>query len=139
MHSLPSRLPRLHAIAVAASVVVALMLGGGSGLPGVVWALSGAGAHVCTCSSGGSHASCPVCSHALQAPSHSHAPSVDGMPCGDRRLAAGPMGEPAMLPPSLVELVPVVDRVAPVPATGVDPPFCPREPATPPPRTALPG
>jgi hypothetical protein len=139
MHSLLSRLPRLHALAVAASVVIALMMGGGNGLPGLVWALSASDAHVCTCASGGSHASCPVCSHALQAPSHSRAPSVDGMPCGDRRLAAGPMGELATLPPSLVDLVPVVDRVPALPATGVDPPLCHREPATPPPRTALPG
>jgi hypothetical protein len=136
--SLP-RLPALHALALAAGVVVAMMLGGGNGLPGLVWALSSADAHVCTCSSGGSHASCPVCNHALQAPSRSHRPSVDGLPCGDRRVAAAPVGQLATLPPALLELPSVDGRVAAAIAAPAAPADRHCEPVTPPPRSALPG
>jgi|SRR5580698_8096985 hypothetical protein len=132
-------LSRLHAVAAAAWLVVALMLAGGNGLPGLVWALSGADTHVCTCASGGSHASCPVCSHALRAPSHSRAPSVDGLPCGDRRVASAVSGELATLPPSFVDLVPVLQGVAAIRVDRAEPPDHPLEPATPPPRSALPG
>jgi hypothetical protein len=134
-----SLLPRLHALALAAGIVVAVILGGGNGLPGIVWALSGAGEHVCTCASGGSHASCPVCNHALQERSRSHLPSVDGLPCGDRRIAGGPMGEVATLQHARVHLVPAVSGVAAASADPVSLPDRDLEPVTPPPRSALPG
>jgi len=134
-----SLLTRLHALALAAGIVVAVILGGGNGLPGIVWALSGAGEHVCTCASGGSHASCPVCNHALQERSRSHLPAVDGLPCGDRRIAAGPMGEEATIPQALVRLVPAVSGVAAASADPIGPPDRDLEPVTPPPRSALPG
>jgi len=134
-----SPFPRLQALALAAGIVVAVILGAGNGLPGIVRALSGAGEHVCTCSSGGSHASCPVCSHALQAPSRSRLPAVDGVPCGDRGVAFGPMGEVATIPSALVDLVPAVNVIAAASIAPVAPPDRNVEPVTPPPRSALPG
>jgi hypothetical protein len=129
---------RLHALAVAASVVVALMLAGGNGLPGLVRVLSQSNAHVCTCSTGGSHASCPVCNHALRT-SRSPIPAFSGVPCGDRQIAAGAVGDPALPGLSFALLVgpaPALTVPAEVPAS---PPHRDVEPATPPPRSVLPG
>jgi hypothetical protein len=137
-------LPRLRAVAAAVwaalALTLALMLGGGNGLPGLVRTLADADAHVCTCATGGSHASCPVCNHALQAsPRTSGSPSVQGLPCGDRGVAAAAVGELATLPPSLVSVVPVARRLAALTAEGLAPPDRLLEPATPPPRSAHPG
>jgi hypothetical protein len=130
---------RLRVLAVLASVIVGLLLAGGNGLPGLVQALASTEAHVCTCSTGGSHASCPVCSHALGASSRSDRPSFDGVPCGDRRVAAGALGDPA-LPAASFVVLPAGELTRLAHAGGTRSPS-PRhvEPATPPPRDALPG
>ncbi|HLK37048.1 MAG TPA: hypothetical protein VKU41_09890 [Polyangiaceae bacterium] len=121
---------------------LAVALAAGSGLPGLVRALSGISSHVCTCAMGGSHASCPVCSRAL---SNGRAisedpvggePQADGVPCGDKRVAVGVAVEPGVLPAGLVGIVPA-GEVLPVPRAECPSPPAPFiEPATPPPRTA---
>jgi hypothetical protein len=130
---------RLHALAVAASVVAAVVLAAGNGLPGLVSALSSSASHVCTCSTGGSHASCPVCNHTLGASPRSERPSVDGAPCGDRRVAAGALADPVLAAPQFVVLAAIEQpRLARAGAPHAPPPRH-VEPATPPPRDAQPG
>jgi hypothetical protein len=133
---------RLHALAALASVIVALVLAAGDGLPGLVQALASTDVHVCTCSTGGSHASCPVCSHALGASRsepRSGLDSFDGVPCGDRRVAAGALGDPA-LPAASFVLLPAGEQACLGHAVAMrSPPPRHVEPATPPPRDALPG
>ena len=65
-----------------------LTIGFGVGLPGIARALAQTRNHVCTCASGGAHASCPVCNHSL-ASRRSGVIEVNGVPCGDRPLGIG--------------------------------------------------
>jgi hypothetical protein len=107
----------------------------GSGLPGLVLALTDAKAHVCTCASGGSHASCPVCNKTLVDEQHSPGPRVDGVPCGDRRVATGVACDPGVLPAAFVGAPPIRAYLR-APRAGCAPEeqrFL--EPATPPPRS----
>jgi hypothetical protein len=134
------RMRRTRAVSLVAVIVAALvvMLGCGSGLPGIVRTLAGVGAdHVCTCVSGGSHASCPVCNPALRHEGRSRAPALEGVPCGEGRLAMEAAVDPAVIPESRV--------VKPASPTGVDGPHALSvapddafiEPWTPPPRSTL--
>jgi hypothetical protein len=136
-------LSRLHAVALAAYVALALvgslMMGAGNGLPGLVQALSGTDGHVCTCASGGSHASCPVCNHATGASTGSRLASAQGVPCGDHRVVAAASCDPGTLPAPFVALAQVVRRVDTPLADEARAPERHVEPATPPPRIALPG
>jgi hypothetical protein len=121
-----------------AAAVVALMLAAGPGLSGLVRTVSGANEHVCTCASGGSHASCPVCSHSLRTRSQSHSkePVADGTPCGDPRIGVVAGREPGAPPPSFALVAPRVTRLAAprFEQDDLDERFL--EPATPPPRFA---
>lgn len=69
-------------------VLVALIvaLGSGTGLPGIVRALTPAHGHVCTCAAGGAHTSCPVCNHSVR-DKRSRVVEVNGVPCGDGSIA----------------------------------------------------
>jgi hypothetical protein len=78
--------------------ILVAMLASGGGLPGLVHALSGGPTHVCTCVSGGSHASCPVCNPAAHEGRHSRRPEADGAPCGGDGVAAIAANEPSALP-----------------------------------------
>lgn len=69
---------------VLAALIIAM--GCGAGLPGIARALAAARAHVCTCASGGTHASCPVCNRSLGS-GRSRVTEVDGVPCGERPSA----------------------------------------------------
>ncbi len=134
--------PEMRSAALPVRFVIAalvLLLGAGSGLSGLVRALGATSAHVCTCASGGSHASCPVCNQALQAPSRSRAPVVDGLPCGDRRIGTVASTDPVTLPTPSVGLSPCVARVDMPHLDDLDPVIRFVDPPTPPPRIALPG
>jgi hypothetical protein len=124
---------RLHIVLA----VVALTLAAGGGLPGLVLALAGPSTHVCTCASGGNHATCPVCNPSLGEHRGSSAPAAQGVPCGDPRVAIGAAGEPSTLPSLLLGVAPAGAWVrAPRPQrTDVDQVIA--EPATPPPRSPL--
>jgi hypothetical protein len=119
---------------------VGVVLACGSGLPGLVRALSGFSSHVCTCAMGGSHASCPVCSHALanEGPASGDNaagdPQADGAPCGDKRVAVGAAVEPGVLPAALVSVAPAGEPLPAPRAEPLPPPSPVFEPATPPPR-----
>jgi hypothetical protein len=120
-------------ILVAALVAV---LGAGAGLGGFVRAMTGTSEHVCTCATGGTHATCPVCNPQLHDERRSTVPAFDGVPCGDRLGAVQAAVDPGVLPaPWLgpapaVETCPVADDASAQPDT---PTFAP---ALPPPRTA---
>src|SRR5579884_1695727 len=101
-------LPLLR-MAVALAVAV---LACGNGLPGLVGALSESADHVCTCASGGSHASCPVCNRAVLGARPAKRPHADGIPCGDRRAAVGVAGEPGVLPAGRGDAGPVLARAS---------------------------
>jgi hypothetical protein len=90
------------------SLIAALVavLAAGSGLGGWVSALSGPPAHVCTCTSGGTHARCPVCNPSLGRQSRSLLPIVDGTPCGERSFALGSGLEPVLASPPCIEAAP---------------------------------
>lgn len=125
----PSALTRLVIVALVAT------LAAGSGLSGLVKAL-GASGHVCMCMSGGSHAACPVCNPHLASADRATGPSVDGLPCGDKRVTLDVASEPALVPAGAVVLaVPYVRGAAPGFESGI-PPRLWREPPTPPPRSA---
>jgi hypothetical protein len=122
---------------VVLAILVA-MLAAGRGLPGLVEALHGPVAHVCTCATGGDHATCPVCNPSLTAPGRPHsqaAPAAQGVPCGDPRVAVGVPGEVSTLPSPLVAVAPAsawarAPRAQSPPVEQIRP-----EPATPPPRS----
>jgi hypothetical protein len=110
------------------------MLAAGQGLPGLVQALLGPPAHVCTCAAGGEHATCPVCSPHLGEPRRSREPAATGVPCGDRRVALGSPGEMSTVPAPSAGLVGALEWTpAPHPEPGIVQQVIP-EPATPPPR-----
>jgi hypothetical protein len=116
--------------------VVVAVLACGSGLPGLLLALGDASAHVCTCASGSSHASCPVCNKTLVDEERSPGPRVDGAPCGDQRVATGVACDPGVLPAAFVGASPIRAYLR-APRAG----YAPEEqrylePATPPPRSA---
>ena len=117
-----------------ALAILALMLGAGRGLPGLVAALSGSTTHVCTCASGGDHASCPVCNATLSEPRRSRRPAAEGVPCGDRRVAVGTPGEASTLPAPLLAVVPARGWLGAPRAANVDIEQVILEPSTPPPR-----
>jgi hypothetical protein len=113
--------------------MVALIMGAGHGLPGLVTAMSGSTTHVCTCASGGDHASCPVC-NATATAHRSARPAAQGVPCGDPRVAVGTPGEASMLPAPLLAVAPASTWIgAPRPAKA-DIEQIILEPSTPPPR-----
>jgi hypothetical protein len=117
--------------------VLVAMLGAGSGLPGIAHALSNTATHVCTCATGGQHASCPVCNPRLAEHRTSRAPAVEGVPCGDRQVAAAiGSSDVSTLPAPLVGVAsPVLWIGAPV-ARRFIVSEATLEPAIPPPRTA---
>ncbi|HXX69363.1 MAG TPA: hypothetical protein VEK07_19415 [Polyangiaceae bacterium] len=127
----PAPLPLLRGIVA----VLVMLLGAGNGLSGLVRAFAPR-EHVCTCASGGSHASCPVCNPSLGRKTSSRLSTVDGVPCGEPRGAVQVAGDPALAArPPLVAPCPF----APAFAQSA---FCrdlddvPLEPTTPPPRIA---
>lgn len=125
---------RLVVAALAATLVVALAPG--AGLPGLVRALVRAPRHVCTCSTGGTHAACKVCNPSLARQHRSRVPAFEGLPCGDRRVAVAVAVDPALGPAPLLGAAPPFARLA-APAADrfvLQQPFL--EPATPPPRLA---
>jgi hypothetical protein len=129
----------MRQVALRLRIVLAIliaMVAAGKGLPGIVEALHGASAHVCTCASGGDHATCPVCNPPLAEHSRSFAPAARGVPCGDPRVAVGAPGEASPLPAPLLGLAPGAVWIrAPRPERIVIEPVI-SEPATPPPRTS---
>ncbi len=134
------RMRRTRAVSLVAVVVAALvmMLGCGNGLPGIVRTLAGVGVdHVCTCVSGGSHASCPVCNPALRREGRSRAPALEGVPCGEGRLAMEVAVDPAVIPESRVAKPASPTGVDSPPAVSVAPDDAFIEPWTPPPQSAL--
>jgi hypothetical protein len=129
MRQVPLRLRVVLAILIA-------MVAAGKGLPGIVEALRGVPAHVCTCASGGDHATCPVCNAPLTEDRQSLAPAARGVPCGDPRVAVGVSGEASTLPAPFLGLAPGAVWIrAPRPERVVIEPVI-TEPATPPPRTS---
>jgi hypothetical protein len=127
-----SALSRFHLVVA----ILVAMLAAGSGLPGLVRVLSNADAHVCTCASGGAHASCPVCNPSLGEHTRSRGPAVDGVPCGEGRVGVAAPSQPATLPAPLLgtsspgTLVPAPRAEWIALEEGIS------EPATPPPRIA---
>jgi hypothetical protein len=133
MRQVVKRFPLALAIALA---VVASVLGAGRGLPGLTLALRGADAHVCTCASGGDHATCPICNGSLREHRPSRRPAADAIPCGDPRVTIGAPSEVSTLAAPLLGLA--------RPYAWVARPLRQRssvqqiilEPSTPPPRAA---
>jgi hypothetical protein len=117
--------------------VLVMVLGCGRGLPGIVQTMVGT-EHVCTCVSGGTHASCPVCNPTLRHERRSHAPAFEGVPCGEGRLAVEGALDPALVPPSGVTQAASLSDVTCPPLVSGAPhdPFL--EPLSRPPRFALP-
>jgi hypothetical protein len=114
--------------------IVVAIVAAGQGLPGIVHALLGPPAHVCTCAAGGEHATCPVCNPRLAEPRPSREPAATGIPCGDRRVAVGSPGEMSTLLAPSARLVSAGEWTpAPHPERMVVEQLI-REPATPPPR-----
>jgi hypothetical protein len=112
------------------------VLAAGSGVAGLVSALSGPPAHVCTCASGGSHARCPVCNPSLGHRARCALPLVDGAPCGERSFTPGAGFEPMLAAAPRAAIVPPSVRVAPQPASPRPYDDVESRPATPPPRGA---
>jgi hypothetical protein len=127
----------MRQVAVRLRIVLAIlvaMVGAGRGLPGIVEALLGPPAHVCTCVAGGEHAACPVCNPITAERHPSREPVARGLPCGDTRVAVGGPGEASTLPSPLFGLVRAVTWIpAPRFERNVIEQVIP-EPATPPPR-----
>jgi hypothetical protein len=118
-------------LVVAALVAV---LAAGSGVAGLVSALSGPPAHVCTCASGGSHARCPVCNPSLGRHQRCAMPLVDGAPCGERSFSVGAGFEPMLAAAACAAIVPPSMRVATRPASPRSYRDVENRPAIPPPR-----
>jgi hypothetical protein len=116
--------------------ILIAMLAAGAGLPGLVRVLSGASSHVCTCASGGTHASCPVCNPAPRDQHRSSRPEAEGPPCGGRGVAVATASEPGALPVHFPGLVTLAVRLRiPWPALpDIEDPAV--EPPTPPPRSS---
>jgi hypothetical protein len=142
MRSQDAHTPPMRALSAHSQLLITaliLMLAAGNGLSGIVRVLAATDGHVCTCASGGSHASCPVCSHALGTPSRSRLPIVDGRPCGDRHPGTMAACAPVTLPAPSITMAPRIARLNMPAIEQVDGPDRSLEPATPPPRIALPG
>jgi hypothetical protein len=127
----------MRQVAARLRIVLAILvatLATGRGMPGLVQALIGPPAHVCSCAAGGDHAACPVCNPHLQEEQRSPVPAVQGLPCGDPRVAIGAPGEASTLTVPLLAFVPAgawtpAPRPEPILVEQMIP-----EPATPPPR-----
>jgi hypothetical protein len=123
---------------IVAAVLVA-MLAMGRGLPGIVSAVVDSPSHVCTCASGGDHASCPVCNRSLleQPASASSHVEAKGVPCG-RAHGVGAMadGEVVILPAAAAVVRPLLASGEAIPSRYVSILQLSLEPATPPPRVA---
>lgn len=119
---------------VVLAILVA-MLAAGRGLPGLVGALHGPAAHVCTCASGGDHAACPACNPLFTEHRQSTRPAAQGVPCGDSRLAVGAPGEVSTLPSPLVGMAPAGAWVRAPQTQSLPVEQVIAEPATPPPRS----
>jgi hypothetical protein len=116
--------------------ILVVMLAAGRGLPGIVSALHAEPSHVCTCASGGDHASCPVCNRTLTEHRRSSRPEASGIPCGTGRLAVTASGDVGTLPGAVGCAVRPVERVAALRAPDLAIGEVLLEPATPPPRLA---
>src|SRR5260370_13349366 len=90
--------------AVLAACVTVLACAGG--LAGVARALGAANAHTCSCTSGGTHASCPVCNPRLHERRSAPEPVIDGLRCGDGRHGLGGAIDPGFLPAPLAGIAP---------------------------------
>jgi hypothetical protein len=130
---MPASLRTARSLVPLVAILVA-MLASGSGLPGLVRALSGASAHVCTCASGGTHASCPVCSPPSRDHRSSRSPEAEGVPCGGRTVNGIAAGEPSTLsvPFRGMQVAALRQRIVVSEQRHVE--DRPPEPATPPPR-----
>jgi hypothetical protein len=115
--------------------VLAMMLGCGNGLPGIVRTVVGT-EHVCTCASGGSHSSCPVCNPSLHE-ARSRTPTLEGVPCGEGRFAVGAGPDVAVIPATCAVSVALVSGTYPFPGSSGTPPDQFVQPSTPPPRFTL--
>ncbi len=118
---------------VLAALIVSL--GGGAGLPGIVRALTPAHAHVCTCASGGTHASCPVCNHSVH-DARSRVVEVNGVPCGDGPTAIAGAHDCAFVVAQWDRLPIGFVRACATRDVAVAPHTPSPEPPTPPPRIA---
>ncbi len=133
MRQVAKRFRLALAIALAAAAAV---LAAGRGLPGLTLALQGSAAHVCTCASGGDHATCPVCNGSLTERNRSREPAAHPVPCGDPRVAIGSAADVSTL------TSPVAALARPDAWVGVprrersDVKQVIAEPSTPPPRAA---
>jgi hypothetical protein len=129
---------RLHLVAVAVAAILVAMLAMGRGLPGIVRALQAERSHVCTCATGGDHASCPVCNGTIASGEHRRSSSAEakGVPCGEGRFAVTACGEPGTLPSAIGVVLGRVERVDAPRTPGIAVPDVLLEPATPPPRSA---
>ncbi len=129
----------MRALVSSLRLVVAIlvtMLAAGNGLAGIERALGDAAAHVCTCASGGDHASCPVCNPTLTEHHRSSRPVAEGAPCGTGRIATTASNEVTTLPSPLVGVASHVERVDAPRAQGLVMEQAFLEPAIPPPRSA---
>ena len=116
--------------------ILVVMLAAGRGLPGIVSALHAEPSHVCTCASGGDHASCPVCNKTLDEKRPSTHVEARGVPCGNGRVLAIADGEVVTLPAPVAIVARRLERLPAPSARPVSIPQVVREPATPPPRSA---
>jgi hypothetical protein len=120
---------------IVAAILIA-MLAMGRGLPGIVSALRDAPSHVCTCASGGDHASCPVCNKTLEEHRASPCPEAKRVPCGNGHVADAASGEVVTLPAPVALVARSLEKLdAPSARYVVIRQFL-LEPATPPPRSA---
>lgn len=90
--------------------VLVAVLTAGAGLGGFVRAFAGTPEHVCTCATGGTHASCPVCNPKLREEKRSAAPAFDGVPCGDGAGAVQTAADPGVLPAPWLAPAPAIER-----------------------------
>jgi len=127
------RLARSARVLVAMLVVLApLGLGPATG---AIARVLGSVDHTCTCASGGTHASCPVCNPSLRGEGRSRVPALQGTPCGEGRLAVPttPL-PPGVLPGELALEAPALEESLPSPPIARLRPADRDGPPTPPPR-----